>query len=376
MKKVLVFAGTRPEAIKMAPVVMQLKKYPEKFAVHLCATGQHEEMLRHSFADFSLTPDSFLNVMSQGQNLAGLTSRLFAALDITLEEYKPDIILVQGDTTSVLVASLCAFYRRIPVGHVEAGLRTGRMDNPFPEEMNRRVAGLVASWHFAPTNLARENLLKNSVAESSILVTGNTVVDALLFTCKQIEAAPPVLSARCEKLVESGQPYILVTSHRRENFGEGIHNTCKALLELMKIRPDIAVVWPVHLNPQVRQPVMQLLQGVPNLYLEPPLPYRSFVRVMRSCKLILSDSGGIQEEGPSLGKYVLIMRETTERSEGIDAGVNKLVGTHPETIVAETLAALQKQSQSDNMSLLPNPYGDGLAAVRIVDFLGTVAINS
>lgn len=376
MKKVLVFAGTRPEAIKMAPVVMQLKKQPEKFIVHLCATGQHEEMLRHSFADFGLTPDSFLKVMSQGQNLAGLTSRLFAAIDLALEEHKPDIILVQGDTTSVLVASLCAFYRRIPVGHVEAGLRTGRMDNPFPEEMNRCATGLVASWHFAPTDLARDNLLKNNVPESSILVTGNTVVDALLYTCKQIETNPPALSPRCEKLIESGLPYILVTSHRRENLGEGIHNTCKALLDLIKIRPDIAIVWPVHLNPQVRQPVMQLLQGEPNLYLEPPLPYRSFVRVMRSCKLILSDSGGIQEEGPSLGKYVLIMRETTERSEGIDAGVNKLVGTNPETIVSEVLASLQRQSQSDDINLLPNPYGDGLAAVRIADFLANVTLNS
>ena len=374
MKKLLVFAGTRPEAIKMAPVVMRLRERPNKFEVHLCATGQHEEMLRHSFADFGLVPDSFLKVMSNNQSLAELTSRLFACIDAILEEHKPDIVLVQGDTTSVLVASLCAFYRRIRVGHVEAGLRTGRMDNPFPEEMNRCVAGLVASWHFAPTTLARNNLVKNNVPESSILVTGNTVVDALLYTSEQIRACPPALSSRCEALLESGQPYILVTSHRRENLGQGIHSICTALLELVKIRPDLAVVWPVHLNPQVRQPVIELLQDVPNLYLEPPLPYRAFVRTMQSCELILTDSGGIQEEGPSLGKFVLIMREATERTEGIAAGVNKLVGTTPEVIVPEILDALQKRKRSDPARLLPNPYGDGRAAERIVDFLGTVGM--
>lgn len=372
MKTLLVMVGTRPEAVKMAPVVHALRSLPEAFRVHLCSTGQHQRMLGQILDDFGLVPDSALNVMTADQTPASLSARLFEAVDRLLAEVAPDIVLVQGDTTTVQVAALCAFYRHIPVGHVEAGLRTGNLAAPFPEELNRRVAGLVARWHYAPTAAARQNLLAERVDPQSVLVTGNTVVDALLMALEKTHRTPPPLPPRTEAALRKGRQIVLVTGHRRENFGEGFRNICAALAAIGRARPEARLVYPVHLNPHVREPVLSLLGNVPNIILEEPLPYLSFVRLMEGCSLILTDSGGIQEEGPTLGKPVLIMRAETERPEGVEAGVNRLVGTDSERIAEETLALLHDPAAAARMAARENPYGDGRAAQRIARHLASL----
>lgn len=369
MKKILVIAGTRPEAVKMAPVIHALRSRPADFAVQLCSTGQHRQMLEQTFADFGLVPDVALNVMSGNQTLPMLSARLFEAVDALLADTAPDVVLVQGDTTTVQVASLCAFYRGIAVGHVEAGLRTWNLLSPFPEELNRRVTSLVARWHFAPTYLARDNLLLERVPAQAITVCGNTVVDALYMTLESVRREPPALPPRVEAAIAEGRQIVLVTGHRRESFGEGLRNICAALIQVARCMPRARIVYPVHLNPNVQGPVHELLGAEPNIFLEDPLPYKAFVRLMDSCTIILTDSGGIQEEGPSLNKPVLIMRSTTERPEGVDAGVNMLVGTSAETIVTATLDLLQHAESIARMAARENPYGDGEAAPRIAEHL-------
>ncbi len=368
-KKVAVFAGTRPEAIKVAPVVAALRRRPEHFDVCLCSTGQHKEMLTQTFADFGLTPDISLNVMAPNQGLSGLSSALFKEVGGFLAESRPDVVLVQGDTTTVQVASLASFYASIPVGHIEAGLRTWNITTPFPEELNRRVTGMVSRWHFAPTVSARRNLLRDAVPDEQILVTGNTVVDALLMTLESIRTNRPALPARVEEAVAQKRDIILVTGHRRESFGRGIRDICLALTEIAKTLPEVRIVYPVHMNPNVRGPVFELLKNSPNIYLEDPLSHTAFVRLMESSRLILSDSGGVQEEGPTLGKPVLIMRDVTERPEGVENGVNMLVGIKPGNIITQTVRLMADDLAYAAMSAKPNPYGDGRASERIADIL-------
>lgn len=368
MKKIFLFVGTRPEAIKMAPVFKELKK-SGKADVRLIATGQHKEMLSQALADFHLQPDINMQVMSAGQTLAGLSARLFEQADNLLKEEKPDVVLVQGDTTTVQVVSLCAFYHRIPVGHIEAGLRSHNMQAPFPEELNRRVTALASTWHFAPTELSRQNLLNEGVSDNAILVTGNTVIDALLWMRNEVIREKPPLPPAIEQALATDHPVILVTGHRRENFGAGFRQICQALLEIAGKFPDAKLVYPVHLNPNVRNDVMRLLGNTPNILLEDPLSYKPFIRLMNACHLILTDSGGIQEEGPSLGKPVLIMRDVTERPEGIEAGVNKLVGTDTARIIDEVSALLSDKAAYARMAMAQNPYGDGKASERIAQFL-------
>jgi UDP-N-acetylglucosamine 2-epimerase (non-hydrolysing) len=369
MKKILIFAGTRPEAIKMVPVVRALRAVSDMFEVTLCASGQHKEMLEQAFADFDLKPDIDLGVMAPSQTLASLSSRLFMAIDALLERENPDAILVQGDTTTAQVAGLCAFYRRIPLGHVEAGLRSHDLEAPFPEEMNRRVISMVGQWHFAPTELAKQNLLDEKVAPSSIYVTGNTVIDALLEMRERIRKAPPALPPAIEAVLAAKRTIVLITGHRRESFGQGFENICEALKQLAERHRDVSFVYPVHLNPAVGEIVRARLGGIPNIVLAPPLSYKPFVRLMDASKLLLTDSGGLQEEGPSLGKPVLIMRKTTERPEGVTAGVNKLVGTEVETIMLNVDRLLSDEAAYKQMASTKNPYGDGTAGQQIAEIL-------
>lgn len=369
MKKVFVVAGTRPEAVKLAPLVHELRRWPNDFAVHLCSSGQHQSMLEQTLADFDLKPDSSLQVMTGNQSLAGLSARLFAEVDKVLDALAPDVVIVQGDTTTVQVSALSAFYRRIPVGHVEAGLRTWNLDSPFPEELNRRVVGLAARWHYAPTELARQNLLAERIRPEDIVVTGNTVIDALYMTLDAVRRHPPVLPPRVEAALAQGGPVILVTGHRRESFGDGFRRICAALKRIALSLPHAHIIYPVHLNPHVLGPVSEMLAGVPNVLLEAPLPYKAFVRLMDACSLILTDSGGIQEEGPSLNKPVLIMRDSTERPEGVEAGVNMLVGTDTQRIFDEVSGLLCNPERIANMQKIANPYGDGKAVQLIAEHL-------
>jgi len=360
----MVMVGTRPEAIKMAPVVMALKRRSDVFGVHLCSSGQHGTMLEQTLNSFGLSPDSSLDVMTVNQSLSGLSSRLFGSLDSAMAAINPDAVLVQGDTTTVQVASLCAFYRGIPIGHVEAGLRTANIHNPFPEELNRRIVALVANWHYAPTENARENLLVEGVRAEDILVTGNTVIDALHAIRAINQQRPFPLPMRLEKVLAENRPYILVTGHRRENFGEGMRNICDALARIARVLPDARLVYPVHLNPNVRGPVMDLLGGIENIILEEPVPYACFVRLLKEATVILTDSGGIQEEGVALGKPVLIMREATERPEGIKGG-SRLVGTDPGRITEAAVNAFRNPGSRTDTKL----FGNGDAAERIVEHL-------
>lgn len=361
MRKILVMVGTRPEAIKMAPVVHALKNSSAGFAVHLCSSGQHGQMLAQTLDAFGLAPDSALDVMTANQSLASLSSRLFGAVDAILTKAQPDAVLVQGDTTTVQVAAQCAFYRQIPVGHVEAGLRTGNMRAPFPEELNRRIVALTATWHYAPTEQARQNLLAEHVAEQNIVVTGNTVIDALYMMRERVRQCPPHLAASIEAALAAGRPLILVTGHRRENFGGGVREMCAALKKIAQLFPQVVLVYPVHLNPNVRKPVFAQLGHIENIILEEPLAYAPFVRLMDEAALILTDSGGVQEEGAAMGKPVLIMRETTERPEGVRAGKSRLVGTNPEKIVAAAAEIIHKPIPARECDI----YGDGKAALRI-----------
>lgn len=368
----LVF-GTRPEAIKLAPVAAALRA-DGRFAVEVCATAQHRQMLDQVLAAFRLSPDVDLNVMQPGQTLASLTARAVAAVDEYLARSKPDLVLVQGDTTTVLAAALAAFYRKVPIGHVEAGLRTGDLAAPWPEEANRVLTTRLAALHFAPTRSAADNLLREGVPADRVFVTGNTVIDALLDMVKQVAADPPAIPGLPAGTLPPGRRFVLVTGHRRENFGGGFEEICRAIAALADRFPDVAFVYPVHLNPNVREPVDRLLRGGrANVYLLEPLGYREFIDLFRRCTLVLTDSGGVQEEAPTLGKPVLVMRDMTERPEGVAVGAVKLVGPHFDGIVRETATLLTDEAAYRTMTGKPNPYGDGAASRRIVaacaDFL-------
>ena len=366
MKRILVFVGTRPEAIKMAPVIKALGERADVFLTRVCSTGQHRELLASALADFEITPDISLDVMTENQTLASLSSKLFASIDAMLEVEKPDAVLVQGDTTTVMVAALCAFYRGIKVGHVEAGLRSHDMQSPFPEELNRRVAALTTRWHFAPTELSKKNLLAEGVPNENIYVTGNPVIDALLYTVEKNRRSPPPMEKELLKIIEGDRRIVLITAHRRENFGAPFLQICGAIAELAKIHQDVEFIYPVHPNPNIRAKAFEHIGNINNVHLIGPLPYRSFVSLLERSYLVLSDSGGLQEEAPALGKPVLVMREDTERPEGIDAGVNILVGTNKILITDKVNQFLKEQKSDPEMGTKKNPFGDGDAAEKIV----------
>jgi UDP-N-acetylglucosamine 2-epimerase (non-hydrolysing) len=364
--RILVLYGTRPEAIKMAPVILALKQTPGLEPI-VCFTGQHRAMAEAVMTVFGINPDIDLNVMTPGQSLENLSSALLLSLKTVFEEHKPDLVLVQGDTTTAMIGALTAFYKGVRVGHVEAGLRTGDMQHPWPEEANRRVVGLLAWRHYTPTRPATENLLREHVDAASIIETGNPVVDALLFVRERMKQDSAQKSRFDEKFswLDPSKKMVLVTGHRRESFGSGFEAICLAIRNIAKT-PDTVVVYPVHLNPNVREPVNRILGDVQNVHLLEPLAYDEFIYMMDRAYVILTDSGGIQEEAPSFGKPVLIMRETSERREAIDAGVAKLVGTNSERIVAETTDLLTRPEAYAAMAMVRNPFGDGTAAQQIV----------
>ena len=411
MKKVMLVFGTRPEAIKMAPLVKEFQKYPDLFETIVCVTGQHREMLDQVLRLFEIQPDYDLNIMKQGQDLYDVTSRVLLGMRDVLRETQPDVVLVHGDTTTSTAAALAAFYQQIPVGHVEAGLRTHNIYSPWPEEMNRQITGRIATYNFAPTPLSRQNLLEEKVSEQSISVTGNTVIDALYWVVDKIkrdealseELKNIIVAAgyNVERLSVNGQQstdkrsslaegksnrqrsrrLVLITGHRRENFGEGFIHMCTAIKDLTQKYPDVDFVYPMHLNPNVRKPIHKVFTGLDslslgegwgeasNMFFIEPLEYLSFVYLMEKSTIVLTDSGGIQEEAPGLGKPVLVMRDTTERPEALEAGTVKLVGTDYDKIVSEVSALLDNQDYYDAMSKAVNPYGDGLACGRIVESL-------
>jgi UDP-N-acetylglucosamine 2-epimerase (non-hydrolysing) len=365
---VLSVFGTRPEAIKMAPVIRELASHPNEVRSVVCVTAQHRQMLDQVLELFQIEPDYDLDLMTEQQSLTGLTARALASLDPVLDQVKPDWVLVQGDTTTVMAVSLAAFYHQLPVAHIEAGLRTHDKRAPFPEEINRRITSVLADRHFAPTQRARQALLAEGVPNASIQVTGNTVIDALIWMRDQVRRAPPDLPPGVSEALD-GKRLILVTGHRRESFGPGLERVCLALRDIAEQHPDVCLIYPVHLNPKVRETVFQFLGGVERIQLIEPLPYAPFVRLMDQATLILTDSGGIQEEAPALGKPVLVLRDTTERPEGIEAGNALLVGTTREQIVAQTHRLLTQPDAYQAMATAHNPYGDGQAAVRIVQSL-------
>ena len=380
----LVF-GTRPEAIKMAPLVKEFQKHPDKFKTTVCVTGQHRQMLDQVLEIFNITPDYDLNIMKQGQDLYDVTARVLTGMRNVLDEARPDLVLVHGDTTTSTAAALAAFYRQIPVGHVEAGLRTHNIYSPWPEEMNRMITGRIATFHFAPTPLSRENLLRENVSADKITVTGNTVIDALYWVVDKIMNNSRLDSELGEILKKAGydtgrlsrgKRLVLITGHRRENFGEGFINMCTAIKDLSMKYPDTDFVYPMHLNPNVRKPIHQVFGdnlGIPgNMFFIEPLEYLSFVYLMKHSYMVLTDSGGIQEEAPGLGKPVLVMRDTTERPETVEAGTVKLVGTDYHKILSETSELLDSLSAYEKMSKAVNPYGDGKACERIISFLNQI----
>lgn len=362
-RRLLLVVGTRPEAIKLCPVFLELQRRSE-FAVQLCATAQHRELLDQVLDVFGVAPDWDLDLMRPGQTLAETTARVIAGLEAVLQDARPDMVLVQGDTTTTLCGALAAFYHRIPVGHVEAGLRTWDPQQPFPEEMNRVLTSRLATLHFAATRWAAENLLREGVPEARIAVTGNPGIDAVLWVRDRLEQG--LLPSRPWPQLDGSRKLILVTAHRRESFGEGFRRICAALAELAA-RDDVEIVYPVHPNPNVQVPVRQLLAGIPNIHLIEPLEYVPFVDLMRRAWLVLTDSGGIQEEGPSLGKPILVLREKTERPEGVEAGSVKLVGTQTRRIVEEAVRLLEDRQEYERMARVHNPYGDGQASRRIAD---------
>lgn len=370
MKKILLVFGTRPEAIKMAPLVKTLQKDTEHFETRVCVTAQHRQMLDQVLEVFGIIPEYDLNIMAPNQDLYDITSKVLMGLREVLKDFHPDVVLVHGDTTTSMAASLAAFYMQIPVGHVEAGLRTYNMLSPWPEEMNRQVTDRICSYYFAPTEQSRKNLLRENIDGGKVFVTGNTVIDALLMAVDIIASTPGIEEKMAGEIKEKGytigeRNYILVTGHRRENFGDGFLHICKAIRELSVLHPDMDIVYPVHLNPNVRKPVYELLSGLSNVYLISPLDYLPFIYAMQHSMLLLTDSGGVQEEAPSLGKPVLVMRDTTERPEAVEAGTVKLVGTNAEAIVSNVTALLNDKYLYKRMSETHNPYGDGQACERI-----------
>lgn len=371
MKKILLVFGTRPEAIKMAPLVKALQKDTEHFETRVCVTAQHRQMLDQVLEVFGITPEYDLNIMAPNQDLYDITAKVLLGLREVLKDFRPDTVLVHGDTTTSMAASLAAFYMQIPVGHVEAGLRTYNMLSPWPEEMNRQVTDRICTYYFAPTEQSRANLLQENIDAKKIFITGNTVIDALLMAVDIISTAAGVKEKMAKELQEKGytvgdREYILVTGHRRENFGDGFLHICKAIKELAALHPEMDIVYPVHLNPNVQKPVYELLSGLSNVYLISPLDYLPFIYAMQHSTLLLTDSGGVQEEAPSLGKPVLVMRDTTERPEAVEAGTVKLVGTNAEAIVSNVTALLLDKEMYKRMSETHNPYGDGQACERII----------
>ena len=382
MKTVMLVFGTRPEAIKMAPLVKEFQKYSETFKTIVCVTGQHRQMLDQVLQLFDIAPDYDLNIMKQGQDLYDVTARVLTGLRDLLKEAHPDVVLVHGDTTTSTAAALAAFYQQIPVGHVEAGLRTHNIYSPWPEEMNRQITGRIATYNLAPTPLSKANLLREAVAEESISVTGNTVIDALYWVVNKIKE-DKALNKELKTLLaqagydvtrlDDGKKLVLITGHRRENFGDGFINMCTAIKDLTLKYPDVDFVYPMHLNPNVRKPIAEVFGEehgkLKNMFFIEPLEYLSFVYLMEKSTIVLTDSGGIQEEAPGLGKPVLVMRDTTERPEALEAGTVKLVSTDYNKIVNEVSQLLDNQSHYDEMSKAVNPYGDGLACGRIVEAL-------
>ena len=382
MKKVMLVFGTRPEAIKMAPLVKEFQKQPKRVETVVCVTGQHREMLDQVLKIFDIKPDYDLNIMKQGQDLYDVTARVLTGMRDVLKEVKPDVVLVHGDTTTSAAAALAAFYQQIPVGHVEAGLRTHNIYSPWPEEMNRLLTGRLATYHFSPTPLSRNNLIKESVDDRNIIITGNTVIDALYWVVDKIKnnkeldnELEDILSKAGYDVnrLNNGKKLVLITGHRRENFGDGFINMCTAIKDLTVKYPDLDFVYPMHLNPNVRKPIHEVfgenLSGLKNMFFIEPLEYLSFVYLMEKSSIVLTDSGGIQEEAPGLGKPVLVMRDTTERPEALDAGTVKLVGTDYNKIVNEVSSLIDDKAAYEKMSKAVNPYGDGLACGRIVNAL-------
>ena len=377
-KKIMLVFGTRPEAIKMAPLVHRLRMEPNHFDVLICVTGQHRDMLDQVLRIFEITPDIDLNVMKQGQDLFDITSVILMGLRDVFSKHQPDAVLVHGDTTTTLATALAAFYSRVPIGHVEAGLRTFDVDAPFPEEFNRQVASKVTRWHFTPTNNSRDNLLAEQVSPTSITVTGNTVIDALFWVLTRIDSDSGRRVA-LETILHSSlsfkwkdEKFVLVTGHRRENFGGGFLQICSAIQQLARLYPMVHFVYPVHLNPNVRKPVNEILSSLDNVHLIDPLEYEPFIYLLKHAHLVLTDSGGIQEEAPSLGKPVVVMRDVTERPEAVEAGTVELVGANEKRIVDSVSRLLDDAAHYQRMSRAHNPYGDGNACGRIVDVLKTI----
>ncbi len=381
-KKVMLVFGTRPEAIKMAPLVKEFQKHPDKFETIVCVTGQHRQMLDQVLTIFGIKPDYDLNIMKQRQDLYDVTARVLTGMRDVLNEAKPNVVLVHGDTTTSTAAALAAFYKQIPVGHVEAGLRTHNIYSPWPEEMNRQITGRIATYDFAPTPLSRKNLLKENVAEEKIIVTGNTVIDALYWVVDKIKNTPELNNDLKNILKDAGydvdrlnggRKLVLITGHRRENFGDGFISMCKAIKALTEKYPEVDFIYPMHLNPNVRKPIHEVfgenLQGLGNMFFIEPLEYLSFVYLMEKSHIVLTDSGGIQEEAPGLGIPVLVMRDNTERPEALETGTVKLVGTDYDKIVNEVSALLDDPKHYNAMSKAVNPYGDGMACERIFKFL-------
>jgi len=369
-KRILIVFGTRPEAIKMAPLVKAFDKEKEVFETKLCITAQHREMLDQVLDFFEITPDYDLNLMKPNQDLYSLTATIIENMKPVLEEFLPDYVFVHGDTTTTMAASIAAFYSGAKICHIEAGLRTFKKRNPFPEEMNRSITGRLTDYHFAPTLAAKENLLRENIQEKDIVVTGNTVIDALYYSSDKLKYNYSDSEIEGVKnVIDATKKIILVTGHRRENHGQGFINICQALKQIAENNPDVQIVYPVHLNPNVQNPVYDFLYGISNIKLIDPLSYPAFVWLMEKSYLIITDSGGIQEEAPSLGKPVLVMRETTERPEAVDAGTVILVGTNTEKIVNETEKLLTDYTHYERMTKLHNPYGDGKACERIVQFM-------
>ena len=380
MKTIMLVFGTRPEAIKMAPLVKEFQKHPDRFKTVVCVTGQHRQMLDQVLDIFDIKPDYDLNIMKQGQDLYDVTARVLTGMRDVLKEAQPDVVLVHGDTTTSTAAALAAFYQQIPVGHVEAGLRTHNIYSPWPEEMNRQITGRIAEYDFAPTPLSRANLLAEGVAEDKITVTGNTVIDALYWVVDKIKSTASLDSDLQNELfsagydtnrLNDGKKLVLITGHRRENFGDGFISMCRAIKTLTEKYPDVDFVYPMHLNPNVRKPIHEVfgenLEGLGNMFFIEPLEYLSFVYLMEKSNIVLTDSGGIQEEAPGLGKPVLVMRDTTERPEALEAGTVKLVGTDYDMIVTEVSKLIDDPIHYRTMSQAVNPYGDGKACERIVN---------